>query len=90
MYIGVAIDITTKQLHQQLLSNKTYKLVNQKISTLDSEAMLLQLDSSRFCFHYIKRFRKGDKYLFSVISKDKDFLEELFISNIIDNSFVDD
>jgi hypothetical protein len=90
MYIGVAIDITTKQLHQQLLSNKTYKLVNQKISTLDSEAMLLQLDSSRFCFHYIKQFRKGDKYLFSVISKDKDFLEELFISNIIDNSFVDD
>lgn len=90
MYIGVAIDITTNQIHQHLLSNTAYKLVDQKITVFDSQAILLQIDSTQFCYHYIKQFKKGDKYLFSVITKDMDFLEEMYNSNSIEDSFIDE
>jgi hypothetical protein len=90
IYIGVAIDLTNSQIHQQLISNKTYKLIDQKTTTFDSEAILLQIDSNRFCYHYIKEFKKGDKYLFSFIANDKDLLKEMFHSNIIEKSFINE
>jgi hypothetical protein len=90
MYIGVAINATTIQIHQQIITNPDFKVIEQKSPTSGSEAILFQIDSLRYGYHYLKQLKQGDKYLFSVTANSKALPEKMYNSSFIEDSFVNE
>lgn len=90
LYVGVALSVTLNEMRQQLISNPKLKLIDQKSPSSVSESIFLQIDSVRFCYHYLKQLKQGDKYLFSVTTTNRELVENMYNSDFLEKYFVNE
>lgn len=90
LYVGIAVSVALNEMRQQLVSNPKFKLIDQKLPSSVSESIFLQIDSVRFCYHYLKQLKQGDKYLFSVITTNRVLVENMYNSDFWEKYFVNE